>query len=458
MKSLCSTLKHLCTDNRTHTLPQLMTTALTEYLPTINDSALEQTVERYIQYLKKAKMGQLVNGFYWPSTISNELREMLQYVLTREQAILAAPDPILIDSQNMVAGQGFSPQALFKQSCRLEKCLDNNEIADHQTKDVTEQITTWGAQLYEKFAEMILEASDEDDLTKRFNTAFVASECSNLFTMSLVYQRLQHTLAHMQKSEFFKDFYSNKPLYEKYDFMFEYCELISQHDSATPELRAIAEHLYHYIPLKAYEPCQQKRVALVSDTLQSLTVSDVFTTLTKWSNRAWRQHKDLGLITALFDELNNMLREDQKNLEAWEKIEALATQKPKKKAAYEIFAYRFATSDPSADPHKMLQELQPAVVAPIQPVNIVIVPRSSELESLSAFLNPPADQKEDGDDYLPAEVYTPAADGFGIARPGNPLTASLDNSPSLTALFCDEQEVDVVKTDSTGYSKKILLC
>lgn len=452
MKSLSSTLKDLISKEHKKTLRQLLTEVLKDHLSSITEPQMKQTIESYLRYLQNAPLGKLVNGgFDWPQGISDELFEMLNYVLTREQAILAAPDPILLDSLNIVAGQGFSAQSLFEQNCRLEKSLKNNQIATHQMKTVDNQITAWGAQLYDKFAEMILDASNENDLTNRFNAAFVASTCADLNTMTLVYQRLLDTFNHMKKTDFFKDFYDNKQLHDKYDFMFDYCEFINQNHEATTELRAVAEHLYDYIPLKAYQSCQKKRSALVSDTIQSLTVEDVFTKLAAWSSRRWQQHKDRGVATALLDELNNMLRDDQRNLEAWEKIEAFVSQKPQKKAAYEIFAYRFTTSDPNADPHTLLKELQPVVEVPSAPENIVVVPSSSELIALASFLKWSENQEKEGDDCLPIQPsFTPAADGVGIVRPGNPLAGVLDNSPSLTELFCDENFTSRKTTSKSG--------
>ncbi len=453
MKSLSEKLKDLISKEHKKTLVQLFTQVLNEYLSDTTDSEMKDLIERYLPYLKSAKLGKWVDGFGWPATMSSELHDLLKYVLIREQAMLEASDPILLNSQNTVASGGFSAQVLFEQSCRLEKCLHHNEILEHQTQAVSDQITTWGAQLYRKFAEMILESDSEEELAIKFKTSFVKSECTNVDSegtnlkfMTKVYERLLATFTYLKKDEVLKDFYLQKSLYEKYDFMLDYCEWVCE-AKATAELRAVAEALYNYIPVKAYQPCQKRTAALISDTNQAFSVAEVYQKLAIWSRRAWRKHRkhqNQGGETDLWVTLNDMMSRDRKHLEAWEEIVSLVTKHSTKKAAYEIFAYRFATSDPDTDPHALLKALKPVVVPPREP----------DLISLSALLDAPEEDK--GDAIIPHQTYTPAAEGIGIIRSANPHAAMLE-TPSLTDLFCDEQEVGSVATINCSSSTKLSL-
>ncbi len=431
---LASILKDRINTEHQKTLKQLLVEVLEQYLNIKLKPKLKSLIENYLIYLQSAKSGELVDGFEWPDNIrsdSPELLDLLNYVLLREQAMKDIPSPLLSQSQYIVAGQGFSAQALFEQSCRLEKCLNNNEIAESQTKAIADQITNWGAELYNKFAEMIFDAKDETELSKKFDAAFDPSHCTKLEIMTLVYGRLRQSCSFLERNNFLTEFYSHKTLHEKYDFVYEY-SLRVQHDSSlTVETRSIIEHLDGYIPGKAYQTCQRKRLALISDIESAWSVEEVHTKLSAWSSRLWRRHKDKDETTALFDELNNMLQADRKHLKAWESVAALQTPISRKRTAYEVFAYRYGTSDPDADPHALLKKLQP----------VIRVPSDPQLDSLSELLLTPEEKQNDDDATVPIRPYTPAADSI-IVRPGNPLSIVLDNLPSLTDLYGDEPEPD----------------
>lgn len=391
-------------DNQKRTLPfapnQVLDRVLANYLSENKvEPVLAQELQAFQIHLQQESLGNWFR-FTFTCALPPEVHKLISYVAIREEKLVRSASPLVIDCDNIIALNGRSGKAIYEQACRLERALNNQEIADVHVTNAHDRLDTWIDLVYDKFADIVINATSFSDLQSQF-TQFKSELCKDLLKMSAVRKDLEDHFYFLEKNDFFSAFYhyrvnsapqlkpseddDNDPLQQETehyladqaDFVDRFFINMESTDEMTPTLKRVLDAIIVGIPEKAYQPCNAMKHQLIADP--DNTVSNVIEELDTFVDENWDPFNG----TELLKELNDLLDEDQDELVNWEAVslqQRRATPIPQPPLpAFQVFSFKYTLQDPCIDPAELLEEAQEQQVEhPITPAPLPICDASAD--------------------------------------------------------------------------------
>lgn len=343
--------------NKEQDLANALEGALTLYIQKECEkpSELKSELEAYIKHLKTASLGSIVD--YQFKHISRELKE-LRDLLTRAQLIedskMSSHSPLVSSCENEAAALGNTPEAIYTQAARLERAFEDKKFEPRFSQEIQNKILEWQGILYEKFAVLILDATNLRNLRSLVDTAFKASLCEGLPQLQDFRHEIDYQIEFLENQKFFEIFFSDKvkKLSMKYDFVYTYNEEIKSNGTRTPTLRATLINLFYQMIYRAYDPNVALRFKMMRD--RNATLEEVFTELKKLAATDWEPYQGSDLR----EQLDERLQKDEADFKCWQEISGRlpGTPDPKRKPLHQLYSMKFA-GDPDADPRDLLRQL-----------------------------------------------------------------------------------------------------
>ncbi len=350
--------RDLTCNARTQTLKEILGTVLSTYLHEHALSpAIRNELERYRNYIVDAPLGTLVNGFRFTTVMPKQITELLGLIALREHSQLIAALPLLANCENAVAASSMNAKVIFEQACLLEKALNQNTLSPNHVEQVEAKLDHLINILYQKFAELIVNASNEDEIFAVTSSHFPSELGSNLESIDYFLGEVGGQLDYLSSTGFFEKFFAKPSLAQKLEYVEGYHTWAETQRAFSDELNGTLEYIASILVNKAYQSCKAKRQRLIDDP--TLTVLDVNQQLSDWANRAWKKHAN----TYLLDDLKQLLAQDQKTLDDWNTydLHSQESTQPTLQPAFAISALRYTLATPDIDPAVLLAELAPPV-------------------------------------------------------------------------------------------------
>ncbi|MBI2790647.1 MAG: hypothetical protein HYX61_01700 [Gammaproteobacteria bacterium] len=345
---------------KAETLPVAMQSVLSQFIKNrfpkskkkINaeKKKLKGELQKFIEHLSTARIGNWVIGYQFTSTLPPELISLFNIARLHEQAILNSPSTLVSDCENAAAGDGFSASEIYKQLVRLESALVKKEVEAHHQEEVQSKIRDWIALLYEKFALIILNTANLDELKTKVESTFDKTICEDLPQLAEFQNEIMCQLEFLEAKDFFDDFYKATILSDKYEFVFEYYQALKTKGTIEPELRATLIHLFYQTINKAYAPCDAQKFNLMRN--RGATIEVVFKALQKWAQDLWKSYQETDFHAAL----TQKLQEDKATYECWEQIGDLTTITTGPRPLYQLHCMKYA-GNPMQDPRDLLKQI-----------------------------------------------------------------------------------------------------
>lgn len=347
---------------RTETLQDILSNVLNIYLnECVLNPAIRSDLERYKNYVVGAPIGRLVTGFEFTTTMPAQIKELLSLIELREHSQLKAPIPLLVECENAAAASGMNAKVLFEQACHLEKALNEKSVCESEVIPVKAKLEHLISILYQKFAELIVEARNEEDIQELVKNNFPSELSQDLDNVDYFAGEIGGQLDYLSNTSFFEKFTREPTLAKKLEYVENYHIWAEEQEAFSTELNLTLEYIASVLINKAYQSCKAKKQRLIDDP--TLTVHDVNQQLSDWTKRAWKKHAN----TYLLEDLNELLAQDQKVLDDWNTYDLLlqGTANPKLQPAYRVAAIRYTLSTPEINPAELL-----ASIAPSPPVRV----------------------------------------------------------------------------------------
>lgn len=353
-------------NTKAETLPVAMQSVLSQFIKnrfkskrkiSAEKKKLKGELQKFIEHLSTARIGNWVIGYQFTSTLPPELISLFNIARLHEQAILHSPSTLVSDCENIAAGDGFSASEIYKQLVRLESALVKNEVEEHHQEEVQRKIIEWIALLYEKFALMMLDTANLKELKAKAETTFDEALCKDLPQLAKFQNEIMCQIEFLEARNFFDDFYEATNLSDKYEFVFAFYQAIKTKGSLEPELRATLIHLFYQSVNIAYEPCDAQKFNLMRN--RGATIEVVFKELQKWSQTFWKSYQKTDFHAAL----TQKLEEDRETYACWEQIDILTTGRTGiHRPLYQLHCMKYG-GDPKQDPRDLLKQMS----SPIKP-------------------------------------------------------------------------------------------
>jgi hypothetical protein len=324
------------------------------------------------------KIGSIVSSYKFDIKMPEDFISFFEAAKKEELAALIevqaekSSSPLVNEGENAVAAAAFSPEGIFAQTAILERALKNNQIARQSHIDqVKAKIAEWTKELYKKFAEVILASTDLENLNQLIEEKFNDDLIKDLPKLTDFKDEIMGQIYFLQRKDFFKFFYSEPGLADKYDFVHEFyvkakSELAEQNQTLEPELKITLSSLFYKIEERVYQPIHSKQFELM-DAKQNRSVKKVFEALNIWVDKECEDFKDMDL----YQTLQAKLKKQQDEFKIWEEASHRLFDKSNTYRTYEVpmwklYQMRFA-GDPKQDPRELLARLpKPMPLSPVK--------------------------------------------------------------------------------------------
>lgn len=350
--------RDLTCNARPEPLKNILGTVLSNYLQAHALSpAIRNELERYRNYIVDAPLGTLVSGFRFATVMPKQITELLGLIALREHSQLTAVLPLLANCENVIAASSMNARVIYEQACLLETALNQNNLTPNHVEQIETKLDHLIDILYQKFAELIVNASSEDEIVTLTSSHFPSELGSNLESIDYFLGEVGGQLDYLSSTSFFEKFIAEPSLAQKLDFVERYHTWAEGQQAFSDELNLTLEFIASILVNKAYQSCKAKRQRLIDDP--TLTVPEVNQQLTSWANRAWKKHANSYLL----DDLKELLAQDQKTLDDWNTydLHSQESAQPMLQPAYTIAAIRFTLATPDINPAELLASIAPAV-------------------------------------------------------------------------------------------------
>jgi hypothetical protein len=324
------------------------------------DEKLRRALRGFRKHIETATVGNLVMGYEFKIALPPAFEEFLKLLKMKEHNIINAPSPLLEACQTKMAQEGHSPQVIYAQLFKLEQALQAGEVKNYHLAEVQYAINDLSIKLYEKLAYLILHSQNVEELEAKAQEAFplaMIDEVPEDSKLAFFKHESDSQIEFLLETAFLTYFYTMKTLAQKYNFTFNYYQILKTRSKLTDELRATLAQLFYLIVETAYAPCEAEKFKLMREN--GATIEEVFTALKEWTKINWQQHQENDFI----NHLQTMLSQEYEEYLAWIDVriyegDVLASQKP----MYHLFS-RIKYEKDNTDPHALLK----AIASPRKP-------------------------------------------------------------------------------------------
>lgn len=318
-------------------------------------------------------VGRVIINYEFNTTMPQDFLEVFEAAKKQELSLLLkiskkrAPSQLVADCENQAAAEGFSPKVIFAQTAILEKALINKEISQQSHVEETEaKIAEWTCLLYKKFAEVILESTNLEQLNALVSQHFKKDLTLGLMELENFKIETDSQIEYLEEKKFFEQYYAKTHLADKYDFVYNFYQDLKTKSVMTSELKMTLSGLFFGIVTKAYQPMDAKKFELMK--LRNGTVENVFNGVRAWmkKNYATFNEKDL------YCELVGKLQQEEETFKVWEEVSHRILDAPQTYRTYQplmrnLYTMKYA-GDPNQDPKALLKQLPQPAAFPHSPV------------------------------------------------------------------------------------------
>lgn len=299
-----------------------------------------EEIQRYQVFIKSAQLGQLIQGFIFTTILPAEILDLLRHISRREHMLVTTGSPLVSDSENQVAANDHSAKVIFEQACRLEQALVDNTLSGVYKDQAATKLTVLLNLLYQKFAELIINAKSVEQLKIDMDNAFNKALCTNLEDSRFVYKQIRKQFRYLKEIGFLPIFYQGTSplvavqsndddnnidqeqtqealvrenhLAQQSAFVTQIYEQLTTSQDLRNGLGNTLLAIIEGIAQKAFQPCETQKHQLMANPDNK--VMDVIIGLDDFVEEEWDPYGG----TELLEELNALLDATQDNLIDWE--------------------------------------------------------------------------------------------------------------------------------------------